>query len=307
MKHFYTLLIIVCFVGISNSQTNSYFNNNPCWQIKRMCQVGSNCFKVDYYNYFINGDSLIGSTQYKKVYSKGHGNHQYFAMGPPPAGNPCVGPPSTTYTLTAFAFLIRSSAKKIYVYISGDTLLYDFNLNVGDTLPTTFNNFSGSNIKVTSIDSINTLNGWMKRFQLSGSSTSTHLVEGMGHYGGLIELLPINVTSCGWTLECYSQNNTTYYPTSGPSCLLSTKIKEELSVNKPVIYPNPSEGKYQLRLTEFSTNSLIEIYNITGQLIYSFAPKNESIEIDLRKEKSGIYFLKYIANGEPRSVKLIKE
>src|SRR5688572_24793126 len=108
MKHFYTLLLLISLAGSGQSQINSYFNNNPCWQIRSMCQVGPNCFKVDYYNYFINGDSLIGSNQYKKVYMKGYGNLQYFAMGPPPSGNPCLSPPPTTYTLSSFNFLIRS-------------------------------------------------------------------------------------------------------------------------------------------------------------------------------------------------------
>lgn len=311
MKHFYILIIgLICTVNAGISQTNLYFNNNPCWQIKGMCQVGQNCFQVDYYNYFINGDSLIGSYQYKKVYMKGSGNLQYFAMGPPPSGNPCLSPPPPTYTAISIAFFIRSTGKKIYVHMPGpsspDTLLYDFNLNVGSSLPTTFNKWSSYSFTVTAMDSINTFNGWMKRFKLN-NDPNFDFIEGMGYQNGLIELMPPNVMSCGWTLQCYSQNNTAYYPSSGPSCLLPTKINELIIINKPVIYPNPSEGKYQVRLQDFSANSKIEIYNLTGQLIRSIVPQSETIEIDIQKERSGVYFLKYISNGETRSVKLIKE
>jgi hypothetical protein len=307
MKHLYSLIVLVCLTGSGKSQINSYFNNNPCWQISSMCQIDANCFKVNYYNYFINGDSLIGSNQYKKVYFKGYGNNHYSTMGPPPVGNACASPTPTTYTLSSFAFLIRSSAKKIYIFFNKDTLLYDFNLKVGDTLPASYNNTSLNIIKVTAIDSINTFNGWMKRFQLSGNTVSSHLIEGMGHYKGLIEPIYPNVMSCGWSLQCYSQNNSAYYPSSGPSCLLSTGIKENAKLLSPIIYPNPSEGKYQVRLPEFSTNSKIEIYNSIGQLVRSFVPQSETFEIDIQKEKAGVYFLKYISNGETKSSKLIKE
>jgi hypothetical protein len=310
MKHLYSLIVLVCLTGSGKSQINSYFNNNPCWEVKSMCQIDNQCYKVTNYNYIINGDSIIGPYQYKKVFSKGYGNNQYGAMGPPPVGNLCNSPAPFTQSLT-LAFFIRSAGKKMYFHNLGisspDTLLYDFNLKVGDTLPASYNNTSLNIIKVIAIDSINTFNGWMKRFQLNGNTVSTHLIEGMGHYQGLIEPIYPNVMSCGWTLQCYSQNNSAYYPSSGPSCLLSTGIKEISKPLNPIIYPNPSEGKYQILLPEFSTNSKIEIYNSIGQLVRSFVPQSETIELDIQKEKAGVYFLKYISNGETKSVKLIKE
>ena len=310
MKHLYSLIVLVCLTGSGKSQINSYFNNNPCWHVQSTCQVDNQCYKVTNSNYIINGDSLIGPYQYKKVFTKGSWYNQYFGMGPPPIGNLCNNFSLNNQPL-ALAFFIRSNGKKMYYRNTGssssDTLLYNFNLKVGDTLPATFNNYSLNIIKVTAIDSINTFNGWMKRFQLNGNTVSSHLIEGMGHYQGLIEPIYPNVMSCGWTLQCYSQNNTAYYPSSGPSCLLSTGIKESAKLLSPIIYPNPSDGKYQIRLPEFSTNSKIEIYNSIGQLVRSFVPQSETLEIDIQKEKAGVYFLKYISNGETKSAKLIKE
>jgi hypothetical protein len=315
MKYLYSLLFIICLSGVTRSQVNTYFNNNPCWTISSTQQIAQNCYTVDVYNYFINGDTVIGGYQYKQVFKKGYSYAQYYGMGPPPAGNPCLSPPPTYYYPAGLSFFIRSAGKKIYVRNAsnmvcsscyGDTLLYNFNLKVGDTLPKTMNNPLFSTFTVSAVDSIFTFNGWMKAFKLN-SSSSYNFIEGMGYTNGLIEPMPIMLCNCGWSLGCYSQNTTAYYPSSGPSCLLSTSIKEEKVGNKPLVYPNPSTGKYQIYLHQFSINSRIEIYTITGQLINSFLPQSENVEINLSKEKDGIYFLNYISNGKTESVKLIKE
>ena len=315
MKYFYTLIVLICLSGIGQSQINSYFNNNPCWQIQYKNEIASNCYKTDLYNYFINGDTVIGSYQYKKVYKKGTHYLQCYCPVPPPTINPCFAPPPPTIYGAGLSFFIRSVGKKVYVRnatnmictsCSGDTLLYDFNLKVGDTLPKTMNNPSFSPFIVTVADSILTSNGWMKAFKLNGNP-NYNFIEGMGYSAGLIEPMPIMLCNCASRLECYSQNNTSYYPASGPSCLLPTGIKEIPNSYNPIIYPNPSEGKYFIWIPDFSTNSKIEIYDLNGQLIRSYSPISESLELDIQKEKDGIYLLKYISNGETKSVKLVKE
>src|SRR5688572_30172642 len=137
MKHLYKLLLIICSVAAGKAQVNTYFNNNPCWTTQEMCQIAQNCYTVNVYNYFVNGDTLIGSYLYKKVFKKGYSYAQYYGMGPPPSGNPCLSPPPTYYYPGGLSFFIRSAGKKIYVRsapfipggpsCSGDTLLYDFN------------------------------------------------------------------------------------------------------------------------------------------------------------------------------------
>lgn len=305
----------ICFFKPAESQVNSYFNNKPCWTIQSTQQIASNCYTINVYNYYINGDTVIGGLQYKQVYKKGYSYAQYYAMGPPPAGNPCLSPPPTYYYSGALSFFIRSAGKKIYARnvanlvctsCLADTLLYDFNLKTGDTVKKSMNNPAFSTFTVSAVDSILTFNGWMKTFKLNNSPTY-NFIEGMGYSNGLIEPMPVLACSCGWALQCYSQNSTAYYPSGGPACLLASSIKEINSDNRPVIYPNPSDGKYQIYLHRFTVNSRIEIYSVTGQLIRSFVAPDEHFEIDIQKEKSGIYFLKHISDGETKSVKLVKE
>lgn len=314
MKHLYKFIFIFCLSFVGKTQINTYFNNNPCWRTQSMCEIGQTCYTVNVYNYFTNGDTLINGYQYKKVYKKGYSYAQYGAAGMPPQGNPCLTPPPTYFYGSSLSFFIRSAGKKMYTLnlppstavCNGDSLLYDFGLNVGDTLPTTcINPFSSTVFKVTAIDSINTLNGWMRRFKLNNNS-SYDLIEGMGFKNGLVELMPVNVMSCGWTLQCYSQDNTSYFPAAGTSCMLTTAIEETaVQIQKPIIYPNPSAGVYKIYFTESDTK--IEVRNIVGQLLQSHLVQSNTYEIDLSKETSGVYILNWIdKQGATRSVKLLK-
>ena len=65
---------------------------------------------------------------------------------------------------------IREQGKN--VFIRSDTseyLLYNFNLNLGDTLPPSYNNFF-ENITISSIDSININGVFLRKFELSGEA-----------------------------------------------------------------------------------------------------------------------------------------
>jgi len=70
----------------------------------------------------------------------------------------------------------------MFIFVPGDTaemLLYDFDLEVGDTLPVTYNNPPG--VYVTAVDSFYTSAGYRKRFMLAGDTWSKFLIEGVGH------------------------------------------------------------------------------------------------------------------------------
>ncbi|MBI3501838.1 MAG: T9SS type A sorting domain-containing protein [Bacteroidetes bacterium] len=84
-------------------------------------------------------------------------------------------------------------------------------------------------------------------------------------------------------------------------------IAEQDMQGKIKIYPNPSDGGYNIRLNNFSVYS-INVYNELGKLIFSLAENiGDNLFLDLRGEKNGIYFL--LINDGQRVItkKLIKE
>ncbi|MCH8904867.1 MAG: T9SS type A sorting domain-containing protein [Bacteroidetes bacterium] len=65
------------------------------------------------------------------------------------------------------------------------------------------------------------------------------------------------------------------------------------------VFPNPSNGKIQFAIeaSQITKNSIVEIYNLQGQIIYESKITNTESTIDLINRANGIYFVKYY-NGE---------
>lgn len=79
--------------------------------------------------------------------------------------------------------------------------------------------------------------------------------------------------------------------------------KEVEMIEKLSVYPNPSEGKFNLNFGK-STSCEIKICDLSGKILTNIQVKNQAeLVLDLSDLKSGIYFL----NFENEQVKLIKE
>ena len=73
------------------------------------------------------------------------------------------------------------------------------------------------------------------------------------------------------------------------------------------VFPNPSSGKYKVNFTSINNFIELEVNDMSGRLIYKTTLNGEQVlEIDLRSESKGIYFLKMKSNSEIKVVKLIK-
>src|SRR5688500_7976938 len=71
-KRLYLTIAFIFSSVFSFSQVNSYFQNDPQWQIALYAYSGIDCTgSQDFYNYNINGDTVLNSNVFKKVYRKG--------------------------------------------------------------------------------------------------------------------------------------------------------------------------------------------------------------------------------------------
>ena len=288
-----TLLFLGFFgIGNSNAQVNTYFEHQPVWKLSSQCAVIYPCVDYENYNYYINGDTVFNALIYKKFYRKGEGTHNW--MAGPPAG--CSG--SYSYIYTTPSFFLRSDNKQVYMRLLSDTaeyLLYDFNLNVGDSLPITYNNYE-SGIIVTGIDSIYTPYGYRKKFLISGNTWSQELMEGIGHTRGLIE--PMNVPlECGFMLDCYSLNDTAYYPSTGLTCNISVGLSEQGVQYTAALSPNPASTTSMLSINNTIASGTVEIYNSMGQKIKSIDVINSNkVELHTEKLPAGVYSINLYSN-----------
>ncbi len=77
---------------------------------------------------------------------------------------------------------------------------------------------------------------------------------------------------------------------------------ETLNSNLPVIFPNPTNGQFNIK---FETKYQISITDISGKLIYENPHAENNTVIDLSKQTKGIYFVKITQNNAVYVSKLI--
>jgi len=287
------------YIGMmdSTSQWNFRTTPGPCLS----CQVST---------YFFNGDTSISSISYKKLY-KSEVNYHNNLMG-------IVCDRDSICSIgVSFVAGLRDDIlnKKVYIYdpqTQVDTLLYDFDLALGDTLaPTYYNRFyQGSNDFIVDSIGFDTIGSSIHRvFYIGIDSTfairRTHnLIEGIGGNWGLTyNSIYVNND----TLDCYV-NSSGIYPKGISSCNFISSITEEekLPAENWHIYPNPTDGEVRIS----SEGNFVEarIYALDGRLINAIAlqaGKTDAIDIE---GDSGVYLLQLqTEKGEFKTTKIVKQ
>ena len=93
---------------------------------------------------------------------------------------------------------------------------------------------------------------------------------------------------------------------------LGLEDKTELQVKNFKLYPNPTEGLFNLEFElEENAAAMIKIYNQKGEMVYNEKIKKSELifnkQIDLSKEESGIYFIKIIQFDKSITKKVMKK
>ena len=244
---------------------------------------------------FLTGDTTISTIHYKKILGSGYCS--------------CMGSTSGYYYNTYKGAIRQDSVhKKVYYCApstSTDTLLYNFNLSVGDTLLASYINFSGSNY-VSSIDSILIGTSYRKQYHISAivlgccDSNYVQLIEGIGSTFGLGYLISPSSGESGSTLNCFSQNNVTLYPSTADSCYLTLGIK---TLNRQLIFnisPNPSSGT--ISIAGNITIDELKVSDMLGQIVYEAKPNATNTTLILTD--AGIYFIT-LTSGTATSTKKV--
>lgn len=229
----------------------------------------------------------------------------------------CLAPwqQGTITTGTYGYFRNDSINKKVWLRFPGtsqDTLMYDFNLTLGDTLPP-FMFRPDTHIRVTQIDTITLASKARKRYLLSGitmcfGDTASYLIEGIGGTSGFtLGIISGFCAGYGNGLGCMKTNRTTVYPDSSAICNLITSL-DEVSQGKQqiTIYPNPTSGQITVPPVEGLEHILI--YNIKGQLVMETQTNRSSETLINLEGSSGMYFIRFqMQDGSVSSLKVVKQ
>lgn len=302
LKSAFVITVLFILSSDSFSQINVYKPFPPVygkWIVQETKSAAPSCPPGSYINwkkYEAMGDTIVGAYTYKKVYVA---NNTGYPSGPPNNTIP-FGP-----NIFDFAYRNDTPNKKVYYLdctggINKDTLWFDFNLNIGDTLKETYSysdiDFNTTNYDrriVSSIDSIQICGTYYKRFNFNCPAFETYLIEGQGfgdrffdtNFDGLCPFEP-----------CIT------YDTEFFSCY-NTSIKSNgLTAFNISIFPNPVS--HQLNISSDKKVEQVLIYDLMGKQILR-REKEKNIDVSLLK--SGIYFIKIKTDQGEFSQKFVKE
>jgi len=323
MKKLMLLIAFISLVSYANAQHHyiPFPNSNAIWEQSCNGDEGESCPCTCYYGPCFTSsskedslgtDTTINALTYYKLYYN-------YAESDWCDGEYCNNNGYFSY-IKQYEGAIRQDTNLREVFIvpassTVESLLYDFNLNVGDTLPASYINQLNSYF-VSKIDSILLKGTYHKQFWICGLNDTigcgdtgiVAIIEGIGSTFGLLSTLEEgdgmgDGTFC--TLNCVSINSNPVYPDTSTVCVpIITAIRNYNNTASFSIYPNPSADNITIESPQQST---IEIYNIQGQLIETLAANNNTLNIDVSAFPNGIYILEMKTEKEIEVKKFVKE
>ncbi len=303
MKKLLFILVLLVTVSGSSAQTNVYHpfpTHDAFWGESWHCFITlTNNEACRYYQNYLVGDTVVGSYTYHKIRYSG----VYFDFGH--CGDPYYTP--THFNSYLGAYREDTLNKKVY-YLpsnhSSDTLLYDFNLNIGDALPISYINDNSSNV-VTRIDSILIGNKYRKRYGITGNgfggldTNYVYLIEGVGSSFGLFGKIQAQAEApCGSNLNCFMQNGIKLFPDTNGICGF-VSINEIENKKSFTISPNPFSISTQITFDKTYPSIALSLYDLQGKLLLQnhYADCNQ-ITLHRNQLPNGLYFLKLIIDDK---------
>lgn len=128
----------------------------------------------------------------------------------------------------------------------------------------------------------------------STGATPSHIYNTAGYYN-----ICLTITDGGGCTSTYCDSAANIYKNGNAiinvNVILSpTSIVEQVQTDKSLtIYPNPSNGQFNIINENQNKINSIEIYNTFGERIYTIRNIKQQYEIDLSSYPKGIYFVKF--------------
>ena len=283
---FYTLLAFLLMAGKGTMQAQEYL---PIAQKGNEWHTYETA--IHWINNYVNwcsGDTIIGDVRYMKI------------MGISNNGDPHL-----------FTVLREEDGKvwKRHLNTSVETLLYDFAASVGDTLcfgePGA--SFVLDSISIEQIGGVDRRKFWfgLEYNGLGNPRAKETWVEGIGSDYGLLWSGYYGIPD-GWhCLLCFHQyGELVWQNPEYNTCTYPYDAVEENKDSEISIYPNP--GNDMLNICTTLQNAHVEIYDLSGKLIYSQKITDNIISINAEVWPSGAYIWKVFAGVSTGSTTLVE-
>ena len=283
---FYALLAFLLMAGKGTMQAQEYL---PIAQKGNEWHTYETA--IHWINNYVNwcsGDTIIGDVRYMKI------------MGISNNGDPHL-----------FTVLREEDGKvwKRHLNTSVETLLYDFTASVGDTLcfgePGA--SFVLDSISMVQIGDVDRRKFWfgLEYDGFGNPRAKETWVEGIGSDYGLLWSGYYGIPD-GWhCLLCFHQyGELVWQNPEYNTCTYPYDAVEENKDSEISIYPNP--GNNMLNICTTLHNAHVEIYDLSGKLIYSQKITDNIISINAEVWPSGAYIWKVFAGVSTGSTTLVE-
>jgi len=315
MKALLLWLTIFGCLKVAHGQTTSYhpLPDSAFWRVDNYYYQPFQypCSANYYFHYYTAGDTVINSNQYKKIY------RSYVHFSPvfctPPLNPP--SPPASGYAGALREDPIVSKTFFVFPNTTTDSLLYDYNLVVGDTMKGHIANsvHTSSHLIVLSVDSVLIKGKFRKRwnFAKDNNSDSTYFIAGLGSSGGLIEPLKTYAIDFMYRrLVCVKDSADAIYTPSYSSAMGCNLILNGISgingTNTCSIYPNPFSAQTTLQTDKSLKNAALTVYNSVGETVRR-VDNLSGQEIIFHRDNlpGGLYFVRLISDNKMYTDKLV--
>lgn len=293
MKRIIYISIILFFCYTLTAQEAQIVVENKIWSnVLENCLPEGNVYTTFYHRF--EGDTVLDGKTYKKVLIA-----------------------EDEYYLDWFFYgsYVREENGMVYLreYLGEEGLIYNFNLQLGDTV-TIQNPLApdGLLLTLTEIDSVETIDGYRKRWKLEKDAFSIpeYWIEGIGSQSGVLNSGTIVFGAlCGaYTLLCEKENDVTIYqnPDYG-TCffvLLDVGSNNEKREKTFELRNSPNSDRI-LILFNGNEEKMLRITSLTGNEVLKVKTNDRQLQLSTSDFVSGLYVITLIQNGELYSEKVL--
>ena len=285
-----TLFLQGFFIGIAICQTyNPLIRPNIFWN-ENVGNTVTICRASSGSQLYFQGDTIINNIRYEILRSYRLYQFNSGAYCPPYAVDYSSSIPVAFMredTVRRQVFVLQQSGF-VTPNVNGEELLFDFSLNVGDTL------HPNEGIIIDSVDSVLLLNGEIrKRFFVKKNRVLGSYIEGIGGTEGVRHhcfQLPIGSYT---DPLCISNNGVNLYGTECNNIILNVVVEPTPTVSFE-LYPNPTQDYITVKfLPRFDhRETTISVINAQGQVIQEQESiTDDTIMFSLLDYPAGVYLV----------------
>ena len=308
MKRILLILSFITLISISYGQTNVYHkfpSTVASWSGSFGGYQSPSCYKFEYS--LNNGDYFQGDTIYHLLWFVKTIFPIYTSW---PDYGMCNFTASGSTNMEYIGSIREDTILRRVYFLPMDSihekLLYDFTLNIGDTLRSYLTTFCHKPI-VTDIDSILINGDYRKRWTVNygGCLWDGQIIEGIGSTMGL--LIPMVNFEWGGHLTCFSEENVNMYSQDNTTCplpLITSISGSKKHLSNFTIFPNPAKNSITISQTEPTFNKY-EIYSLNGKLVAENKINNILQNVDLTGYAEGMYIVKLIGTQKVEFKKIV--